>query len=141
MATYNKQAEPTTVPSSEQIAWAAGFLEGEGSFSAMSGTDHRARVSAGQKQREPLERLLAYFGGAIYAQSKREYNMWILRGTKAFDLMCLMRPYMSPRRQGQIDIALKSSFSVPHGSPERAEQRRQILASRKECPLEGAVTS
>lgn len=130
---YQKQEEPTISPNMEQIAWAAGFLEGEGTFSAMSGNDHRARISAGQKEREPLECLLAWFGGRIYAQRGRAYHTWMLRGHQAHELMQLLRPQLSSRRQAQIDKALESTFSVPHGSPERYEQRsriRRLVAAR-----------
>lgn len=136
---YGKQEEPTVVPTAEQIAWAAGFLEGEGSFSAMSGNDHRARITAGQKEPEPLTKLLAWFGGRIYKQSKREYHSWILRGHQAHSLMKVLRPQMSSRRQAQIDVALESTFSVPHGSPERREQRsriRRLAAQRKARKVE-----
>lgn len=44
-----------------QLGWAAGFLEGEGSFT----NGGSPCVSAGQVQREPLERLSALFGGRI----------------------------------------------------------------------------
>lgn len=47
-----------------QLAWAAGFIEGEGSFSNT--------VTAAQVQKEPIERLHALFGGRIYQrQNKR----------------------------------------------------------------------
>jgi hypothetical protein len=130
MAAYRKQEEPQIVPNVEQIAWTAGFLEGEGTFSAMNGNDHRARVSAGQKEKEPLENLLRWFGGRIYSQRGRQYHMWMLRGVEAHKLMRLLLPQMSGRRQAQIEVALAASYSVPHGSPERFAQRSMIRRNR-----------
>ncbi len=50
------------------LHWAAGFLALEESFG-----NERAQVcvKAAQVQREPLERLLALFGGKIYACKKK----------------------------------------------------------------------
>src|SRR5207237_4509056 len=47
-----------------ELCWAAGFLEGEGSFSSYGGTE---KVAAVQIRRPPLNRLRRVFGGAIKA--------------------------------------------------------------------------
>lgn len=57
----------------DDLAWAAGFLEGEGSFCIRS--NGRWFLGAGQVDREPLERLQALFGGNIY---KRERGPGVL---------------------------------------------------------------
>lgn len=80
MATYKKQELPSKELKEKDFYWAAGFLEGEGSFSIMSGTDLRARITAGQKIIEPLQKLLEIFGGRIYTLKNRTYNTWMLRG-------------------------------------------------------------
>jgi len=46
------------------IAWVAGFLEGEGNFHADE--LRSVSISASQVQRAPLERLQALFGVAFY---------------------------------------------------------------------------
>lgn len=88
--------------------WAAGFLEGEGSFFAdPKGYLH---VTAAQKQRQPLEQMLAVLGGRIYRNPKRTIYTWHQSSDeRAEATMILLRPLMSPRRQWQIDRALKSA--------------------------------
>ena len=126
MATYRKQELPLEIPTECQMMWIAGFLEGEGCFCPMSGTDKRARISANQKQREPLEKLLRWLGGRIYTSHTREMHIWMLRGEAAKILLPKLRPLMSPRRQGQIDKTLSAAFSVEHGSIERFRQKSMI---------------
>src|SRR5262249_16159364 len=53
--------------SSGDLRWAAGFLEGEGSFSCRSSL----QVCATQVQTWPLERLRDLFGGAISTNGRR----------------------------------------------------------------------
>lgn len=53
------------------IAWAAGFIDGEGNFSiTWSGTNLYCLVQAANTDRRPLEKLVALFGGKIYVHSK-----------------------------------------------------------------------
>jgi transposase len=86
------------------LAWTAGFLEGDGSFS-VSGAD--PRVSATQVELEPLNRLLSLHGGAIYPHKpagfgKKKGHAWVLRGGKGIGLMMTLYPFMCSRRQRQI---------------------------------------
>jgi hypothetical protein len=70
----HRAADPTLVPTPADWAWAAGFLEGEGSF-VDSGTS--PRVYAPQKDPEALERLLALFGGSVRQQvNGRVFGEW-----------------------------------------------------------------
>jgi len=128
---YQKQALPSCIPLPEDIAWSAGFLEGEGNFGCMSGNDLRARIGAGQKQREPLDRLLRFFGGRVYALNGRPYHTWLLRGEPARRLALLLKPMMTSRRCEQIDRMLQSQFSVEHGSVERFQQRSDKQSKSK----------
>jgi hypothetical protein len=86
------------------LEWAAGFLEGEGSF---VGNDGRVIVVAGQKDPECLYRLQELFGGTIHQRRTRDFYVWQL-GQKepAKELMLKLRPFMSARRKEQIDKAL-----------------------------------
>ncbi len=105
---YRKQVAPSVEPTDEELAWAAGFLEGEASFSGNSGKDQRTRIGVPQINREPLEKLLVLFGGTIYGPyaQRGDLSVWFIRGNKAKDLMLSLRPRMSKRRQGQIDLAI-----------------------------------
>jgi hypothetical protein len=107
-----KRAPGATVhPTTADLHWAAGFLEGEGFFGkASSGKGHR--VVARQVQREPLERLLAFFGGSIClvkpASMKRPIYDWTTSGARARGIMMTLFVLMSPRRKQQIRDALRA---------------------------------
>jgi hypothetical protein len=96
---------------SSDLAWTAGFLEGEGSFTR-EWRDHGAVVRATQVERWPLDRLVALFGGSIGAYTRTDarhphgFNLWNLKGTVAVGLMMTLYPMMSPKRRRQITAAL-----------------------------------
>lgn len=104
------------------IAWAAGFIEGEGSFAfrrkknSLTGT---AAISAVQKQRAPLDRLVLYFGGNIYVRRNRTafgdspISVWEITGPKAIALMMTLYAHMSPWRRVQIQKAITHWRSLP----------------------------
>jgi hypothetical protein len=94
------------------IAWAAGFIEGEGSFIGYiaAGKHLRTQITAVQVQKEPLERLHKLFGGTLWFHAKKPTNerqnpawRWQLGGKEARRLMHVLYPFMSPKRQEQID--------------------------------------
>ena len=92
----------------EDVAWAAGFLEGEGTFVV----SHSPRVQATQTSLPPLEKIKALFGGTIarkkkYKDTHTQAYVWTLSGDGAIILMKLIYPFMSTRRQAQIQAAIK----------------------------------
>lgn len=110
-----------------QLAWTAGFLEGEGSFMLWREV---ARISASQAERQSLELLQHLYGGSVspHAQKrnnrfgKGEFWTWTLVGRRAADLAIALRPLMSERRQAQIDHALS-------GAGIQRDPRRGLKAS------------
>ncbi len=111
------------------IAWIAGFLEGEGSFSCPRTSP---QIQAVQVQREPLDRLAALLGGKVYAcrargGASRPYFMWTLNGTRAASVMMTVAGLMSPRRFGQIAAALTPWKAAGAGKGSRQ-------AARTHCP-------
>ena len=108
----------TTKPTVRDLAWAAGFLEGEGCFQAHRNRLMRgqqtidARVNAVQKQREPLDRLQALFGGKIRAMPMRtsfgtgSIWRWEVSGSRARGVAMTVFGMMSTRRKDQILRAL-----------------------------------
>lgn len=102
-----------------EIAWAAGFLEGEGSFGVARYKKRpwtgSAIVAAVQKQREPLARLHALFGGNdpkqyFKAGPTKDKSVWQWRvyGATAIGVMLTVYTFMSSRRKGQIRDAVVS---------------------------------
>ena len=100
----------TLKPTIKDLYWAAGFVEGEGSFSSDS------RVSVVQVNPEPVERLLALFGGALKQYQKRQGAIhktppspvwtWYASGGRARGIMMTLYPLLSKKRQNQICSAL-----------------------------------
>jgi len=91
------------------LAWAAGFIEGEGWF--LKSPNGSAQIGAAQVQREPLERLQALFGGKLVQRntnghSKKKIWFWSLTARRSIEVMMTLYVLMSPRRQGQIETAL-----------------------------------
>src|ERR1019366_6157965 len=85
------------------IAWAAGFIEGEGHFS--SGRKGGVIMGACQAQREPLERLQNIFGGKITGPFKfktyKPMYRWNTYGRFAASIAMTIFCLLSPRRKEQ----------------------------------------
>lgn len=99
--------------STVDLAWAAGFLDGEGTFYVGSnGRGHmRLSVKAAQVQRWPLDRLATLFGGNIYfcrggRGNQQDYYVWSLSGAAAAGLMMSLAVLLSPRRRQTIVVGL-----------------------------------
>lgn len=88
---------PTEKATSNDIRWAAGFYEGEGSVHCQNGNAHIS-----QKDPWMLERMKALFGGAIYKEKSRELYVWNICGARARGFLQSIYGLLSPRRQKQI---------------------------------------
>ena len=88
---------PTEHPTMIDIGWAAGFLEGEGSFRG-SKQERSARVQGVQKDPETLFRLQRLFGGSIH-KNRQAIHVWHLCGARAAGLMMTLYPLLSERRK------------------------------------------
>lgn len=110
-----------------QIAWAAGFIEGEGTL-AWNGREGQRKphhgtpaISVTQVQREPLDRLIRIFGGSeprLYknpgtCNSRQPAWQWRLYGPAAAGAMMTLYAFMSPRRKERIRAALKMWREAP----------------------------
>ena len=104
------------------VAWAAGFLEGEGCFFA--GTKGKSTaptrvmgVQAAQVQKWPLEILSRLFGGNVKDRigkgKQRDYHHWGLYGPRAAGLTMTLYTFLSPKRQAEIAKALREWRSRP----------------------------
>lgn len=111
----NPRRTPFWRPASERptlrdLAWVAGFLEGEGSFGKQYG-----QVYATQKDPECLYRLQRYFGGSVSHRTRHmrtggtnDVHDWRTYGPVAFGLMLTIYPFMSTRRKAQIRTVIQS---------------------------------
>jgi hypothetical protein len=103
------------------IAWAAGFFDGDGHVSAVrqsragNGRESRwLRMALGQSDRRPLDRFAAIFGGKIIpvgpnALSVKPRWMWYLaRRGEVRAAMEAMLPYLSEPKIEQWEAALEA---------------------------------
>lgn len=102
------------------LHWAAGFLEGEGSFKATNcyrdkkSTSYSVNLHISAVQAEsyaPLNRLKFLFGGAIckvkrYQAHHRERKCWTACGAEAAGAMMTLYSLLSTKRKTQITRAL-----------------------------------
>jgi hypothetical protein len=87
----------------DDVFWTAGFYEGEGSLGPYA-------VLAHQVNRWPLDRLADTLGGTVGSRPRRNNRPnqrpcwhWSVGGEQARNMIKLIYPYLSPRRQDQID--------------------------------------
>ena len=110
------------------IAWAAGFIEGEGCFQSRGPA---AQIVVTQVQLEPLLRLQRIFGGHItrydHVPSRtgnwNPFHRWHVSNIHARSIMMTVFVLMSPKRRTQIHKAL---------APWRA--RNVAAQHRTHCP-------
>ncbi len=95
---------PTKIPTKEEIAWAAGIYEGEGSAGGPGPTPEiRIPQKDHQKDQWVLRRLLQWFGGNIYAKyTEPGIHIWRVGGPRARNFINCIWPHLSPRRREQI---------------------------------------
>ncbi len=110
------------------IAWAAGLLEGEGSFYLRN--DATAKIQCGMTDLDVLEKLQGIFGGKIYKQKIvndkwKQVWVWNLEGPKAFSAMLEIRPFLLKRRASKVDEIIK-------GCLDHKERQSQKIAKRQE---------
>lgn len=109
-----KTAKATQHPRVRDLAWAAGFLEGEGSFYQSGGAKRRHRgtayVVAYQVNKQPVQRLLSVLGGALHQRQARgkAQPVWVWRasGSRARGIIMTLFAFMSDKRQTQMRDAL-----------------------------------
>lgn len=102
-------------PTRSRLEWAAGFLEGEGSFSSEDTTGKTVRVRAVQVNKEPLLKIAALFGGHVklttaVAGKRKPIHYWQVCGARARGIMLTLYNLMSEKRKGEIRMAFASNI-------------------------------
>jgi hypothetical protein len=94
------------------IAWSAGFFEGEGHVKAAKRrNDIWFAAEVAQVYRDPLDKLAKLFGGKVYGPygpyktNKKPYFMYINYGQTGISMVKLMRPYLFHKGE-QVDAVL-----------------------------------
>lgn len=109
---------PTRLPASAwtpTVAWLAGLLEGEGTFTAKAGHGSWVTISVEMCDRATVARAAAMLGAtAIWRDAGGSDRGWQptfiakISGNRARPWMATIRPLMGQRRQAAIDRALAS---------------------------------
>jgi hypothetical protein len=92
--------------SENELAWAAGFIDGEGyiKWTVDKRGYGRLELDVAQVVKTPLERLQKIFGGGLYGPyqyktNKQPHYRWILHGFAAREAVIRMLPYFSVKEQ------------------------------------------
>ncbi len=99
------------VTAKERIAWAAGFLDGEGSITIQQkdGRYYWVKVTAAQKVMAPLEILKDLFGGSIHTEKTSGLHAWQTSCALAGAMLAQVEPFMVVKRdQAQLALAFQS---------------------------------
>ncbi len=96
------------------LAWAAGFIDGEGSITITPRQKKQAlcfglALTVGNTVKEPLDRLVSLFGGHLYSQpphglGRREMWIWRVTGRDAQPVLKALHGHLSVK-QRQATIA------------------------------------
>ncbi len=100
-----------------RIAWAAGFVDGEGCITISTRVRSRNRrdyglsLYVGQVDPKPLLMLREMFGGSVVRKSRQKFErrqmwMWRLTGRSAYAALLVIRPYLVVKAD-QADIAVE----------------------------------
>lgn len=105
-----KCAKEEYVASETELAWAAGFFDGEGTTSVLKTQRDKyayLRMSVSQKQRECLERFLNIVQkGKIYKGNTREIHSWdCYKKDDVEDVLTYLWPYLSQIKKEQAQKA------------------------------------
>lgn len=100
----------------EKLAWAAGFVDGEGSIVIASGKN--VRLTVGQVHKAPLVILQEMFGGYMKRESRpagrRDLWVWAVASRKASNALRSLFPFLVVKRH-QALLALQFQSEVRTG--------------------------
>jgi hypothetical protein len=102
----------------EEICWLAGWLEGEGSFTAPPpSSPRRPRIQASCTDEDVIAEVSRLLKVKARCEMKRAGNhlpIWrvLLTGGRAMTLMKAIRPVMGARRRDQIDAAIDAALAA-----------------------------
>lgn len=117
-----------------QLAYLAGFFDGEGTISILKrkkgnwNVSHFIRVSIGQKDGATLDWVKENFGGNVYNVKRDNSFTWAISDFKAYEFVKTISPFLRYKKP-QADLAIKF-------------YEERIMNSRKETKhLHSSLTS
>jgi hypothetical protein len=116
-----------------KLAWAAGFIDGEGCISIYHQRGYYLVLTVSQKSKKPLLELQKIFGGKLYNVRNKKYWMWTLWGENAVPALVEMLPFLVLKKeQAKLAIKFQTAKPEPIAGNQRAKITPQRLASEKE---------
>lgn len=126
--------------SETEIAWAAGFFDGEGCIMIIA--DGRGipylRLYIDQKVEEPIRKLHNLFGGSVSYSEKKKIHRLQISSTQAASALESLLPYLTVKREQAIlamDFQLRRSNSTARKSQEEKERDELDRLKMKELKL------
>jgi hypothetical protein len=116
-----------------EVAWAAGFFDGEGCVSAKrAGRRYNLMIAVTQIDLRPLLKMRRLFGGFICAHPARKegwakWYQWVASACQAAQALKAMLPYLMVKREvAELGLALQRSKRSPghHIAQCEADQQR-----------------
>lgn len=100
----------TNTPRETQVAWAAGILEGEGSFIDREG--YGIQATASMTDLDVLTTIQDVLGGSVLPDKRRNSEWkpswtWRVSGTKCYLVLIEILPYMHSRRSKKIEYLIQ----------------------------------
>tara|TARA_R100000426_G_scaffold20193_1_gene17406 strand:+ start:3839 stop:4264 length:426 start_codon:yes stop_codon:yes gene_type:complete len=115
-------------PTLTDLAWLAGFVDGEGHVALHHGS---AIIDASSVDYKLLEEVHKIGGGNLYTEKRKSYDhcffKWQVVGAEARDLMRALYPYLKYKK-AQVDIILMA----PHFNVSKCLVRKNMCARLKE---------
>ena len=128
--------------------WLVGLLEGEGSFLKPSPSKPREpKIDVEMKDEDVIRRVAALLGVGYRKRDRHRENASVtyhvrLAGKRAVQLMWRLRPYLSERRQQQIDRAVQCYIDrgIKYHPANLAQYRFEVVCQETLCadpPIHG----
>lgn len=122
-------------PNSHDLAWAAGFFDGEGCFTARKSAGNGRRYLALQLvQKQPTELIdkfaQMFAAGRIYRWEKRgsQYLSYSAHGRQAFYIADLLWPWLGERKRADFKRVLRECASF--GPPKQGTRGRRYVYAK-----------
>jgi hypothetical protein len=121
-----------------ELSWLAGLLEGEGSFlMPPPSKSNSPRIALQMTDRDVVERAAHLMGVNYIHEKDPKKEGWkvtyriCVQGSRAMELMWLLRPYMGERRASKITEILESVVIGKPGDNSRKLTREQVDEIRR----------
>ena len=121
-------------PDSHDLAWAAGFIDGEGCIRASyNGAKIRyLYLTVGQKNRPLVDKLIGIFGvGSIHHSPARptssEAHVWTCTSRRAFHGLSLVWPWLGEQKKADFKRAIKSVHGTRQALSRHPQRGKRIV--------------